>query len=175
MQSVGWENFLFDFNFNFNPTQPMKPLPTFFEVTTHAPAPDDALDVVDNGIGDYNSAQKPLADVAPLHVIARDANGKVLGGAVGRTWGRCCELQQLWVEAELRAAGMGSQLMKAFEQEAGQRGCTLIYLETYSFQAPAFYAARGYVQVLRTSGYTGEVVKSVMHKTLAASLETTKA
>lgn len=56
--------------------------------------------------------------------------------------------------------------MDAFEQNARTRGCQLVYLDTFSFQAPNFYQARGYVEVLRTVGFTGGVIKLTMHKRL---------
>jgi GNAT superfamily N-acetyltransferase len=131
-----------------------------------SPASPEALAVVDSGLDEFNSAHARLSDVRPLHVIASGAAGEVFGGAVGRTWGECCELQQLWVAAGHRNQGTGGQLLATFEREAIRRGCRLVYLDTFSFQAPAFYAARGYVEVLNTSGFTGDVVKSTMHKRL---------
>ena len=103
-------------------------------------------------------------------MIAHDPGGAVVGGAIGRTWGECCELQQLWVSAELRSTGIGTQLMDVFEQNAHSRGCRLVYLDTFSFQAPNFYQARGYVEMLRTEGFTGGVIKLTMHKRLDAEV-----
>jgi len=137
-------------------------------ISVHSPAPAAVIAIIDTGIDDYNIAEAPLADVHPLHVIAEDPSGTVVGGAVGRTWGKCCELQQLWVSPPVRATGIGSRLMATFEQEARNRGCLLVYLDTFSFQAPVFYQARGYQEVLRTSGFTGSVVKFTMQKSLLA-------
>lgn len=134
-------------------------------VSVHAPAPSAARDVVDTGLGEYNEARAPLGDVRPLHVVAESDDGTVAGGALGRTWGRCCELQQLWVAPASRGQGLGTRLMDAFEAAARARGCRLVYLDTFSFQAPGFYRDRGYVEVLRTTGFTGGVVKCTMHKT----------
>ena len=39
-------------------------------------------------------------------------------------------------------------------------------LSTFSFQAPGFYAGRGYQTVLETKGFTDGIVKSTMHKQL---------
>jgi len=79
-------------------------------------------------------------------------------------WGLCCELLQLWVQPELRLQGIGSRLMDAFEAEEQERGCQMVYLKTFSFQAPSFYLARGYEVALRTEGFTGGVVKFTLQK-----------
>jgi GNAT superfamily N-acetyltransferase len=140
-----------------------------FHISVHSPAPSEAVAVVDAGLDEYNIDSAPLGDVQSLHAIAKDSNGTVVGGAIGRTWGECCELQQLWVSAEWRTSGIGTRLMEAFEQNAHSRGCRLIYLETFSFQAPNFYQSRGYEQVLRTAGFTGGVIKFTLHKRLDGS------
>ena len=93
--------------------------------------------------------------------------GCVLGRSWGRSWGRCCELQQLWVDRAHRGRRIGSDLMQRFETAATLRGCDLVYLDTFSFQAPTFYAKRGYRVVLETRGYSGGIVKFTMHKALA--------
>jgi GNAT superfamily N-acetyltransferase len=123
--------------------------------------------VVDEGLDASNSGAEPLRDVRPMSVFAREASGRVIGGAVGRSWGACCELQQLWVAQTQRSRGLGRQLMQRFEQQAAQRGCSLVYLDTFSFQAPHFYAALGYQVVLETCGYTQGVSKFTLHKVIA--------
>jgi GNAT superfamily N-acetyltransferase len=134
--------------------------------TTDAP-PKDGLRVVDAGLDAHNYAAAPLADVAPMAAFAADPSGKVIGGAVGRTWGRCCELLQLWVTPEFRASGVGSRLLHEFEARARGRGCNVFYLTTLSFQAPDFYRKRGYEELARIDGYPNGVVKYLMSKTEA--------
>jgi len=137
----------------------------------HISVPPDAsaadLAIVDRGLGAWNAAEPALADVRALAVIAKDDAGSVAGGAVGRTWGTCCELQHLWVHESARRRGLGSALVRRFEDEARRRGCRLVYLDTFSFQAPSFYAAHGYRTALETDGYTRGVVRHTMRKTLA--------
>lgn len=128
-------------------------------------APDVVLRAVDAGLDAHNYAAAPcLADVRPLASYATDANGTVLGGAVGRTWGVCCELLELWVDQTQRGQGLGSALLDAFEVDARQRACQVFYLTTLSFQAPAFYAKRGYRVLAQIDGYPQGIVKYLMHK-----------
>jgi GNAT superfamily N-acetyltransferase len=142
---------------------------SIFQISVHSPAPAEAIATIDAGLDEYNIAGAPLDDVKPLHVIAKDPDSNVVGGAIGRTWGECCELHQLWVRGELRSSGVGTRLMEAFENHAHGRGCRLVYLETFSFQAPSFYQARGYKQVLRIVGFTAGVIKFTMQKKLDGS------
>ena len=131
--------------------------------TTDTP-PEDRLATVDAGLEQHNYAAAPLSDVKRLASFAADPSGKVVGGAVGRTWGRCCELLQLWVAPEHRADGVGSRLLREFEAHARIRGCNVFYLTTLSFQAPEFYRKHQYVVLAQITGYPNGIVKYLMHK-----------
>jgi GNAT superfamily N-acetyltransferase len=126
-----------------------------------------AAAIVDQGLDEANEQAAPLDEVAPLQCFVRDAGGRVVGGAVGRTWGECCELQQLWVDPALRQQGLGGRLLQAFEQRAMERGCKLCYLYTFSFQAPGFYRAHGYETGLAIEGFGRGIVKHTMLRRLA--------
>jgi len=127
--------------------------------------------VVDAGLEAANAAAAPLSDVQPLACFAHAASGNVIAGAVGRTWGACGELQQLWVEPEVRRNGIASRLVRMFEERATARGCRVFYLETFSFQAPAFYRKLGYHSALELRGFPSGIVKYVMIKKLGAEVD----
>ncbi len=120
--------------------------------------------VVDDGLGDANLAAAPLHEVRALGCFAHDDAGRVIGGAVGRSWGECCELQQLWVQPERRGGGLGTALVRAFEARAVARGCRLFYLETFSFQAPEFYQRLGYETVHAGTQFPHGIVKHLMQR-----------
>lgn len=126
--------------------------------------PADAARVVDQGLGDANAAAASLHEVRALACFVRDEACTVVGGAVGRTWGACCELQQLWVAPEHRLAGIGAALLRRFEAQTAVRGCRDFYLETLSFQAPALYRALGYDTVYRNAVFPHGIVKHAMVK-----------
>jgi GNAT superfamily N-acetyltransferase len=123
--------------------------------------------IVDAGLGVANEAAAPLHQVRRLASFARACDGTVIGGAIGRTWGSCCELQQLWVEPTWRRQGLGARLVRAFEALAQQRGCRTYYLETFSFQAPRLYEALGYRTQLAIDGFAPGISKFVMVRELA--------
>lgn len=131
--------------------------------STDAPSAAD-LATVDGGLERHNHAAAPLGDVKAMATFARDPSGNVVGGAVGRTWGACCELLQLWVEDGHRGAGLGSRLLEAFEAHGRSRGCRVFYLTTLSFQAPDFYRRHRYEVLARIDGYPDGIVKYLMRK-----------
>ena len=145
-----------------------EPRPAALEFSITDTPSAEALLAVDTGLEAHNQSAAPLADVRPLAAFAHDASGRLVGGAVGRTWGRCCELQQLWVDGALRGQGMGSRLLQDFEAHARQRGCSVFYLTTLSFQAPDFYRRHGYGELARVDGYPDGIIKYLMHKVVRA-------
>jgi ribosomal protein S18 acetylase RimI-like enzyme len=140
-----------------------------YTITQHNDTSDaGALKLVDDGIGEHNDAAEPrLADVRHLSCITRDAQGRAIAGAVGRTWGANAELQQIWVPEALRNQGAGRDLLSAFEAASRSRGCNLIYLETWSFQARGFYEKCGYRVALEIAGYAPGLSKFTMTKHLS--------
>jgi catechol 2,3-dioxygenase-like lactoylglutathione lyase family enzyme/ribosomal protein S18 acetylase RimI-like enzyme len=140
--------------------------------TVHDGAPPDEARIVDQGLDSFNHAAAPVGDSTPLCCFARTLAGLVVGGAVGRTWGACCELLQLWVDPECRRRGIGSELVRRFEAQARARGCRSFYLETFSFQAPQLYRNLGYRVALAIDGYAPGIVKYIMvHRLESASAD----
>ncbi|MCE9658438.1 MAG: GNAT family N-acetyltransferase [Burkholderiales bacterium] len=133
--------------------------------------PADLMGVVDDGLESYNRQAAPLDEVRPLATFAHGPDGKLVGGAVGRTWGECCELQQLWVASGHRERGIASRLLRQFEVRAAGRGCSVFYLTTLSFQAPDFYRRHGYASIAEIRGYPQDIAKYLMRKEAAARRE----
>lgn len=107
------------------------------------PAPGD-VERLDDGIYAYNAEQTGQRDGRLLGIFLRDADGRVVGGAFANTWCGCLEVKLLWIDESLRRGGHGTRLLRAAEQEALARGCHTAMLDTYTFQAPAFYQKLGY-------------------------------
>jgi GNAT superfamily N-acetyltransferase len=128
----------------------------------HEEPPAEEAAAVNNGLGLANEAAAPLHEVRPLACFAHSPDGTLLGGAIGRTWGICCELQQLWVVQEHRRQGLGAALVRRFEAAAQARGCKTAYLETFSFQAPALYRSLGYEVRLALHGFSEGIVRYTM-------------
>lgn len=92
----------------------------------------------------FNLERVGEGTVREIMVSARDPQGTLVGGASGQTFWGWLHVQDLWVHASARGAGLGSRLMDAIEAEAVRQGCTGAHLDTFSFQARPFYERRGY-------------------------------
>lgn len=135
---------------------------------TSAERPADIADAVDGGLHAHNLSHAPLGHVQSLVCAALDDEHRTLGGVIGRTWGECAEVEQVWVQEGHRRSGLGQTLMQHFEQEALRRGVRRIYLSTFSFQARGFYEKLGYQVVWEVPGFTPEISKFMMQRELPA-------
>jgi GNAT superfamily N-acetyltransferase len=95
-------------------------------------------------IYEFNSAATGYRDAALLAGRLRDHGGDVIAAFNGHTWGACCVVAHLWVDAAHRGRGLGRALLRTAEAEAERRGCEQVVLSTHSFQAPLFYERMGY-------------------------------
>jgi ribosomal protein S18 acetylase RimI-like enzyme len=136
------------------------------EITDAPAAADEALVVA--GTHDYNAAFVGK-DVRRLCVFARDEEGAIMGGLTGKTYWNYLEIAFLWVNERHRRLGHGSELVKAAELEARQRGCQYALLDTYSFQALGFYQKLGYAEFGRLAGFSGKHVRYYLHKALTVA------
>jgi GNAT superfamily N-acetyltransferase len=56
-------------------------------------------------------------------------------------------IEWLWVTESARGQGLGRGLVQCAEREAAARGCTVVRVNTHSFQAPDFYRKLGYDEI----------------------------
>lgn len=138
-------------------------------VTRHDDLPATEAALVGRGLDAANAAAAPLHEVRSLACFARQADGSVIGGAIGRSWGGCAELQQLWVDPAQRGRGLGTRLLHEFEAAAAARGATTIFLETFSFQAPGLYRAQGYEVAHAHAVYPHGIVRLLMVRRLGTA------
>lgn len=122
-----------------------------FEIETD-PAPEQ-VQYLEDRIYQFNSSVTGITGGAWLAIFLRDDTGRVIAGICGNTWGGCCEIRQLWVDEAQRGLGLGTRLLAAAEHEARRRGCTQIFLMTFTFQAPGFYARRGFTTIATVDDY----------------------
>ena len=113
---------------------------------------------IGNLIRSYNRSIRETAESEPLNLYIEDEQGQLLAGLVAETFGNWLEIEYLFVKEDLRGQGIGSQLLQQAESEAKKRNCRYVFVNTYQFQAPAFYQKHGYQEVftLKDYPYTGQ-------------------
>ena len=111
-------------------------------VPRHDLTPDE-VDGLELRLYEHNARRTGYADGAGLAFLA-EAAGQRVGAVAGYSWGGICELRQVWVDEAWRGHGLGRRLMDRAVQEARARGCAQVFLTTYDFQAPGFYAKLGF-------------------------------
>ena len=81
-----------------------------------------------------------------------DGSGELAAGMSGWTWGVAAGIGLTWVRETSRGDGLGAQLLAEFETEARSRGCTHVFVTSFTFQAPGFYQRQGYHEIFRWQG-----------------------
>jgi len=92
----------------------------------------------------FNESRAGPSGNRPLVVELRDAAGAIAGGLWGSTAYGWLFTQLLVVPEQSRGQGLGRRLMSMAEGEALKRGCHAAWLDTFEFQARAFYEQIGY-------------------------------
>ena len=100
---------------------------------------EQVIQLLEDRIYEYNSTKIHIDDGRLFAKVIRDSNKEIIAGIAGWTWAGICEITQLWVDKNVRGAGIGRRLLDAGELEAKSRGCRTILARSYSFQAPDFY------------------------------------
>jgi GNAT superfamily N-acetyltransferase len=93
----------------------------------------------------FNTDASGLPGPQPLAVLIQDPiTGKPVGGLWGRTSYDWLFVELFVVPEPLRGQRLGADILQQAEDIARARGCVGVWLDTYSFQAPGFYAKQGY-------------------------------
>ena len=109
--------------------------------------------IIGDLIRSYNRSKREVAESEPLNLYVEDEHGEIMAGLVAETFGNWLEIEYLFVKEDLRGQGIGSKLLQQAESEAKKRNCRSVFVNTYQFQAPAFYQKQGYKEVFTLKDY----------------------
>ena len=124
------------------------------------------VEVLPDGLEAYNEGRWPGHQPwKPLAVFVRDS-GTIVAGLAGETYSGWLFIKYLWVSGGLRGRGIGRRLMEAGEERALDRGAHSAWVDTFSFQAPEFYAKLGY-EVFGELDYPPDFRRFFLRKRLA--------
>ena len=105
---------------------------------------DKEIAFVNNALQKFNDEKVGPDNHELLNIVEYDNSGNIIAGILGGTYWGWMHIDILWVDENHRKQGLGSQLLKAAENEAIKRGCHSVHVDTMSWQAPDFYKKHGY-------------------------------
>lgn len=130
-------------------------------------APDTSLRAtIAAGVVAFNVSQAGPNNATPLAIALLEDDGPPIGGLWGKTGYSWLFVELLFVPEKLRGQRLGSRLMHAAESEALSRGCIGAWLDTYDFQAKAFYEGLGYEAFGELNDYPPGASRFFMRKRL---------
>lgn len=100
----------------------------------------------------YNAAQAGEPNLRRYVLTVRASDGALLGGLVAAHYWNAMFVDYLWVHERLRGRGIGTELMTRAEESLRAHGGEIVFLSTWSFQAPGFYEKLGYSAFGRLEG-----------------------
>ncbi len=128
-------------------------------------SPED-IAFVDKGICDYAKQQKGMDPFEFFNFFIRDKNGQILAGCGGVMSYGCLYTGSLWVTESFRGKGFGTRLLKAAENLALKRECTMATLHTMDWEALDFYKQQGYQIELVREGHKNNSIMYILKKGL---------
>ena len=123
-----------------------------YEITEEAEL-DAIFSAVRQGIREADPPEVGPRDWRPLNLALRKRDGTLAGGVYGATMWKWLLIDGLWVAQEIRARGIGRELILAAESKAMERGCRGAWLGTFDFQARGFYERLGYTVFAELPGF----------------------
>lgn len=113
------------------------------------PTPDDVAREISDNLTRATAVRRE--DFAIVH----QGGGEMIAGVTASVSFAILFVNNLWVADAHRRVGIGTQLMRAAEDEGRRRGARSACVDTLSSQAPGFYAELGYEEFGRLSGEVG--------------------
>lgn len=109
---------------------------------------DGDADYIIDRLVEYNLSKVPAEQDVLFDILDKkitDDNGNIIAGCVARMYcWNVTYVDTLWVDETYRGKGLGAKLLEEVEKTAKEKGCYLIHLDTFDFQAKEFYEKQGY-------------------------------
>jgi ribosomal protein S18 acetylase RimI-like enzyme len=103
-------------------------------------------------LGDFNEEWAGPLRTRPVVLTVRNAEGSLIAGLTAEIFWNALYVDVLWVDEKYRRQGHGASLLEQAEAIASAESCDVVYLSTFDFQAPGFYAKHGYAVIGELQG-----------------------
>lgn len=137
-----------------------------FQICVDHEAKSEEKQIVQSKLIEHN---KPfIGNIESFCIFLKDENDEIRGGAMGHILCRfdMLSLDCVFVDQSIRGQSFGTQLLQEVEKEARLKGCKMIMLDTFSFQAEGFYSKLGYEKIGVIENQIGRYDRIYMKKEL---------
>jgi GNAT superfamily N-acetyltransferase len=117
---------------------------TEYHIKILDPTTDEARGFIQDRLGKFNEPYVGEDDPAKIVLGVDTDSGDRVAGLSAVIYYKVMSIDLLWVNESVRRIGVGKKLIDQAERIARRRGCVMIHLDTFDFQAPRFYEKLGY-------------------------------
>ena len=93
-------------------------------------------------------------------------NEEIIGASQGGIFDSALYISDFIVRKSHRKTGVGSKLMRQIERHAKEKSCNRIWVDTYGYQVPEFYAKNEFKEKGRIENYRDGYAKIFFEKEL---------
>ncbi|MFD2830209.1 GNAT family N-acetyltransferase [Corticicoccus populi] len=101
----------------------------------------------------HHKQSRDKKSIAYLSYIVKDSQEHWLGGLAGAVYWNWFEIEDFWLNENIRGQGLGKRILQNAEKDAKEIGATKVLLTTFDFQGKLFYEAHHYKIVGEVSDY----------------------
>ena len=99
-------------------------------------------------LNEFNKSKlDPLLEPDVIHINRKitDENGDIIAAISGSVYlWNGMSIDMFWIHEDYRKKGIGTNLLGQVENEARNKGCSFVHLDTFDFQAKDFCIKNGY-------------------------------
>ena len=120
------------------------------------------------GTDDHEPGPPPSATDTDVFLVAVSDGAAIACGALRRLDAGSAEIKRMYVVPELRGTGVATDVLRALEDAAAERGWHTLRLETGTEQPDAqrFYHREGYREIPLFGNYVGSTLSVCMEREL---------
>jgi GNAT superfamily N-acetyltransferase len=128
---------------------------------------EDELSAILRPLRAHNRSKAGDPKPEAIALLVRDEQtSEIIGGLYGEIFYRWLFIDLLAIPEQARGQGTGSRLMNMAENVAREKGCVGIWLDTFDFQAPAFYQKHGFTEFGHLDDFPPEHTRYFFQKRL---------
>ncbi|MEM7180731.1 MAG: GNAT family N-acetyltransferase [Spirochaetota bacterium] len=125
-----------------------------------------SIDFVSNALQEHSLLHVPRPGFQSYETLVHNVQEETVGICIALVNWNWLYISLLWLHADYRKYGIGSELLKKVEDFGIAMGCSNAHLDTFSFQAPGFYLKKSYEIFAQLDNYPPGHTRYFLRKVL---------